>query len=263
LPNILSLMPIRADGAVMPVLCRVLALRRAPLRIFAKRQRPLLNSGADGKIYLGAALSSSSRKKLRQHRRRLAERGALTSRTHLTLTDICAAFEDFLTLEASGWKGRRGDALSRTSSDVAYARGMIAALAARSDVRIYALYLDDRPVSMQIVLCAGAAAFTWKTAYDENLHDFSPGMLLLEDYTTAFLADPRIAFVDSCSFDDSGYMAVWSEREALADLWIDAHRGGSPGFALCAQAQYLMVALRDRLKRLYGTGMRTWKKLTS
>ena len=36
---------------------------------------------------------------------------------------------------------------------------------------------------------AGAVAFTWKTAYDEQFHDFSPGMLLLEDYTAAFLAD--------------------------------------------------------------------------
>ena len=52
---------------------------------------------------------------------------------------------------------------------------------------------------MQIVLRAGPTAFTWKTAYDEALRDFSPGMLLLEDYTAAFLADPSIATVDSCS----------------------------------------------------------------
>ena len=50
---------------------------------------------------------------------------------------------------------------------------------------------------MQIVAARRAAAFTWKTAYDETFHDFSPGMLLLEDYTAAFLADHTIAFVNS------------------------------------------------------------------
>ena len=51
---------------------------------------------------------------------------------------------------------------------------------------------------MQLVVRAGTAAFTWKTAYDERFRDFSPGMLLLEDYTAALLADERIAFADSC-----------------------------------------------------------------
>ena len=59
-------------------------------------------------------------------------------------------------------------------------------------------------------------------------------MLLLEDYTAAFLQDKSIAFVDSCSFDDSGFMSAWSERQPVADLWIDARRGGSLTFrVLC------------------------------
>ena len=90
---------------------------------------------------------------------------------------------------------------------------------------------------MQIVGRAGAAAFTWKTAYDEQFQDFSPGMLLLEDYTAAFLADETIASVDSCSLDDSGYMAAWTERQPVADLWIDARRGGSLAFRVLSALQ--------------------------
>ena len=39
-----------------------------------------------------------------------------------------------------------------------------------------------------------------------------------------------IAFVDSCSFDDTGFMSAWTERQPVADLWIDVRRGGSLAF---------------------------------
>ena len=63
------------------------------------------------------------------------------------------------------------------------------------------------------------------------MNDYSPGMLLLEDYTDAFLADPSIANVDSCAYDETSFMAAWRERQAMADVWIDARRGGSLEFA--------------------------------
>lgn len=260
LPNILSATPIRADGATMPILRHVMPARRAERHIFALWQRPLLQSDMDGGAYLAVAMSSSSRKKLRQHRRRLAERGVLSSHTYLSAPDVCAAFEQFLVLEAAGWKGRRGDALNCSPSDAAFARDMMATLSARGDARIYALCLDERPVCMQIVLRSGAAAFTWKTAYDENLHDVSPGILLLEDYTKALLADSAIAFVDSCAFDETSFMSVWRERETLAHIWIDARRGGSLGFSTCAWMQGVLLRLRSHVKQLYKTGIRTWKK---
>jgi Acetyltransferase (GNAT) domain len=57
---------------------------------------------------------------------------------------------------------------------------------------MHTLSLDARPLSMQIILQCGAAAFTWKTAFDEEFSDFSPGMLLFEDYTAVLLVDPRL-----------------------------------------------------------------------
>jgi CelD/BcsL family acetyltransferase involved in cellulose biosynthesis len=104
---------------------------------------------------------------------------------------------------------------------------------------------------MQIVLRAGPAAFTWKTAYDENWRDASPGMLLLEDYTAAFLADNTIAYVDSCAFDETSFMAAWSEREDTAALWIDCRPGRSTAFAALTRAQKTYLALRAAAKRRY------------
>lgn len=252
LPKIVSLGTMSTDTATMAALYRVLAARRSPLRIFAAWSRPKLASDLDGASYMRRALSSSSRKKLRQHRRRLADGGMLRFSIISKAEEVRQAFEDFLTLEAAGWKGRRRTALLSRTSDADFARAMIAALAAEGHAYIYALTLDTKPVSMQIVLRAGHAVFTWKTAYDEGFGDFSPGMLLLEDCTAALLADEGIEHVDSCAFDDSGYMAAaWGERAAIARLWFDARAGRSRVFSLLGGLQALKLALRGRAKAIY------------
>jgi CelD/BcsL family acetyltransferase involved in cellulose biosynthesis len=251
LPKIVSLETMGTDTATMAALSRVLAARGRPSRIFAAWSRPKLASDLDGASYMGRALSSSSRKKLRQHRRRLADGGLLEFSIISEAEEVRQAFEDFLTLEAAGWKGRRRTALLSRTSDANFARGMIGALAAEGHAYIYALTLDAKPVSMQIVLRAGSTVFTWKTAYDERFRDFSPGMLLLEDCTAAWLTDEGIDHVDSCAFDDSGYMAVWGERAAIARLWLDVRSGRSLVFALLSRLQALKLALRSRAKAIY------------
>lgn len=258
LPKIVALDAMGTGGATMAALTRVLAARGGASCILRQASRPKLASELDGKRYMEKALSSSSRKKLRQHRRRLGEKGALETRIVTEPDAVCAALEDFLKLEASGWKGRQHTALLSDAADAAFARAIIAGLAPRGDACIHALTLDGRPVSMQIVLRAGPAAFTWKTAYDEALHEFSPGMLLLEDYTAAFLADAGIAFVDSCAFDDSGFMAAWSERQPIAHLWIDARRGGSLIFAILTRLHKGFSALRAHAKEVYLASKRKW-----
>src|SRR3954453_4507273 len=101
---------------------------------------------------------------------------------------------------------------------------------------------------MQIVARAGAAAFTWKTAYDESFRDFSPGMLLLEEYTASLLADPGVAYVDSCAQDETSFMSVWTERKSVADLWFDARRGGSLSFRSLGALQVSYRELRASAK---------------
>jgi hypothetical protein len=260
LPKLIALDQIASDGPTMQALTRVLAARGGAAVVLAEARRPMLKPGLDGKQYFEMALSSSSRKKLRQHRRRLEEKGALALKSCSEPAAVAQAFDEFLQLEAAGWKGRRGTALLCSAAEAAFARGMVAALAARGKTAVHALYLDGKPVSMQIVLRAGAAAFTWKTAYDEAMNDFSPGMLLLEDYTKAFLADASVASVDSCAYDESGFMSVWTDRAAIAQAWIDVRRGSSFSFLALGRLQKTFLGLRAVAKEKYLTWRRAWKK---
>jgi CelD/BcsL family acetyltransferase involved in cellulose biosynthesis len=260
LPTLISLDPIRLDGPTMQTLVRVLNARGAEPCVLNQSRRPILLSQLDGKQYFEKVMSSSSRKKLRQHRRRLEEKAELENRIATTPDNISAAFEDFLALEAAGWKGRGGTALLSSQSEADFARRMVAALAARGDAAVHALYQQGRAVASQVVLRAGPVAFTWKTAYDESLGDYSPGMLLLEDYTAAFLADKSIALVDSCAFDDSSFMSVWSEREMIGQVLLDARTGNPLTFRIVAFLHKRSLAVRAVAKKLYLLGRRRWKK---
>ncbi len=260
LPKAIALDQMRMDGATMQALARVLDARGAAPFVLAEARRPILKTGLDGKQYFEQALSASSRKKLRQHRRRLAEKGELVLDVYTEPQAVRLAFEEFLALEAGGWKGRRGTALAAVADEAAYARAMVANLAERGDACVYALSLDGRPVSIQVVLRAGSTAFTWKTAYDEAMHDHSPGMLLLEDYTKAFLADDTILSVDSCAFDESGFMSVWSDRQVIGQVWIDARPGRSLRLLARGVLQKSFLDLRAVAKAGYLSWRRKWKK---
>jgi len=250
LPKAVMLNAMSAEGATAEALTRVLAERGSTFSRLKEAKRPKLVTGGDPNEYLTQSLSSSTRKKLRQYRRRLAERGELKSVVRSAPEDIQKAVDAFLQLEAEGWKGRRGTALLSSPSDAAFARSMLAAFARSGEAFIHALELDGRPVSMQVVLRAGPAAFTWKTAYDEALGDMSPGMLLFEDYTKSFLENGEIASVDSCAYDETSFMAGWQERQAVADMMICAKRGPSAAMlcAGCVNRQYR--ACRESAKQI-------------
>lgn len=259
LPKIAALDAMSTESPTMEALARVLAARGSPPCVLEQFCRPKLASALDGKSYLEKALSSSSRKKLRQHRRRLAEKGTLSNAILSDPDDVARALEDFMHMEAAGWKGRQGTALLNDLGSAAFMRKSIVGMATRGCASIHALYLDGRPISMQIVVRAGSAAYTWKTTYDEQYRDFSPGMLLLEDYTVAFLADKSIAYVDSCSHDDSGFMSAWTERQAVADIWIDARRGGSVAFWLLSTLQKRYRDARALAKDAY-LAAQNWRR---
>jgi hypothetical protein len=260
LPKIIALDTMGVGEPTYDALVRVLEARGTAPCVFDRVRRTKLASALDGKAYLENALSSSTRKKLRQHRRKLSEKGALTSTIATEPEPVRQALEGFLAMEASGWKGREGTALASDEGDAAFMRGAMAALAGHGNAAVHSIYLDGKPVSMQLVARAGAAAFTWKTAYNETFHDFSPGMLLLEDYTAAFLTDKSIAFVDSCSFDDTGFMSAWQERQEVADLWIDARRGGSLEFRALSGLQKSYRDARAATKTLYLQWRKSRKK---
>jgi len=162
---------------------------------------------------------------------------------------VCAALEDFLRMEAAGWKGRRATALLSDERAATFTRNFVRSLANEGLATIESLYVGNRPVAMQVLLRSGHTAFTWKVAYDQDFRDFSPGILLLQDLTAALLAEPQISRTDSCCYDENSYIGeFWKERQPVADMLIDLRRGGSLAFLSTLFFERSFRAVRGHLK---------------
>lgn len=231
LPRLICANQIPTDGAVF--LALVAAVERQGGRIVAleHRQRARFDAPKAGQTAPAQPLSSKRRAELRRHRKRLAERGDLRHVSYRKPEEVRAAFQEFLDLEAAGWKGRasrQGRAIRNAPSLRAFAETMIVGLARDGCAGIEALRLDGRAIAMNIWLRSGRTAFGWKMAYDEDYAKSGPGSLLMDAMPETVFANGDIDTIDSCERDRSAALAqIWPERRAIADFLIDVTPGGS------------------------------------
>ncbi|WP_440981540.1 GNAT family N-acetyltransferase, partial [Shinella sumterensis] len=135
--------------------------------------------------------------------------------------DIRVRMEEFLLLEASGWKGRSRTAMINDRYRAAFAREAITNLAETDGVRIHTLDLDGRAIASMVVFLMGGEAYTWKTAYDEEFAKYSSGKLLVAELTEWHLDDANILRSDSCAVPDHPVMSrFWEEREDMGTLVV-------------------------------------------
>ena len=196
----LHLPKLPADGPAVAALDRVLAARPRPHYTAQQESRALLSGDVTAAAYLEAAMSAKKRKELRRQHNRLAEEGALTFERLEDGAGIPAWTDEFLTLEAAGWKGAGGSALASAPGTRDFFSQALAGAAAAGRLERLALRLDGRAVAMLANLITAPGAYSFKTAFDEDYARFSPGMLLqLENL--ALLERPDIAWADSCAVE--------------------------------------------------------------
>lgn len=172
------------------------------------------------------ALPRRKRKELGRQMRRLGELGTLSVETASEPGLVAARFEEFLTLEAAGWKGARGTALARDPASATFARAAVAGGVAEGRCRIHSIRLDDRPVAMLVSFLSGDLAATWKIAHDEAHARFSPGAQLMLEAAASLLAEPGLRRIDSCAA--AGHPMIdhlWPGRLDVATLVVMPARG--------------------------------------
>lgn len=258
LPQVLVLPDMRLEGQMARVLRSVAETRQLSLITVAEVERPVLDSELEGDAYLKASLRPHHVREFRRLRRRLEELGAVAHEVARGPEEVRTAMESFLALEAAGWKGRKGTAMTVDRFQAAFAREAVHRLAERDMCRIHSLTLDGRVIASLVVFVEQGVAYTWKTAYDESLSTFSPGTLLMLEVTRQHLEDPNIQFTDSCAVPDHPVMSrLWSERMRMGTLIIGltpaadkAARQAASQMHLYREARNVMRGLRDKARRL-------------
>ncbi|WP_245414348.1 GNAT family N-acetyltransferase [Mycoplana dimorpha] len=258
LPPVLVMPDLRLDGR-FATLARAVAIgRNLPLTVTETYRRPMLESLLDGPTYLKQAISPAHYRELQRQWRKLGELGELSYHVARQPGDIRLRMEQFLLLEANGWKGRGRTAMINDRYRAAFAREAVTNLAEVDSVRIHTLDLDGRAIASMIVFLAGGEAYTWKTAYDEEFARFSPGKLLVAELTEWHLDDANIVRSDSCAVPDHPVMSrFWEEREDMGTLVIGLHQNRDRDVRQVAAQLHLYRStrnvarlLRDKIRAL-------------
>jgi len=143
------------------------------------------------------------------------------------------AIDDFLALEASGWKGEAGTALA-TSGDAAWFRAVCAEFARRDRLQLLALEAAGQVVAMQCNISADDSLFNFKVAFDERFKRYAPGIQLELEAIRVFQEAREERLMDSCAEPDNELInRLWRDRQPITTLVVGPS-GATGGLARSA-----------------------------
>ena len=251
LPNVMMLPDMPLDGAAAAAIRAAAISSDLPMNVINESSRPVLNATVDADEHFANAVSGHHRRNYNRLRRRLGERGTLTFEIARQPDEMRSAMETFLTLEMMSWKGRARTAMASDRYQAAFAREALHLLAERDMVRITTLKLDGETIASLVVLLVGGVAYTWKTAFDETLKEFSPGILLMIDTTRHLLDDPNVQWADSCAVENHPVMSrMWNETRDYGTIIIGLLPGTDRAVNQTSRHLHLYRGTRSFAKRI-------------
>ena len=205
-----------------------------------------------------ALISGKRRRGLRRQRTRLSEQGAVTFRALAPGEDCAEWLTRFLELEARGWKGKAGTALSCHPAHERFFRAMSTKAHAGGRLLMVALELDGRPIAIKHNVFSGGHGAAFKTAFDEEFGRFSPGVLLELESIERFHARPGLLSVDSCA-DEDRFMVneLWHARREIHSLLFATDAGAALAVSIVPLVRYFRQLSEGGLKRMDLSGAAT------
>jgi CelD/BcsL family acetyltransferase involved in cellulose biosynthesis len=245
---LVELRSIAADGPVHQLLLQELDARRRTFWLADWSTRALFEPSHDAEAYLRDAISGLALKEVRRKERRLAEQGRLVWRELAPGEDARPWLEDFLRLEASGWKGREGSAIACAVPEREFFLAAASAAHARNRLMLLGLFLDDRPVALKCNFLCGDGGFAFKIAFDEAYRAFSPGFLLEVENVRRLHRRADLRWMDSCAASQHAMInRLWPGRRTMATVLFSTGRG--PGDLLVALMPLFRWGLRKLTRR--------------
>ena len=240
-----------ADGPVARLLRENPGLSGMPPVTLARWRRAALDATQTSDEWFGT-FNSKRRRYWRSQWRQLEKRGALAFERLDASQDVTAWTEEFLRLEAAGWKGRAGTALLCDAHNAAFARAMIRAFHTHGQLRFWRLRLDGRAIASLFALVSQDTLWLGKIAYDETLRRQSPGVMLMLEVTRDILADPAIRLADSCAVPNHPMIDhLWHERLELVDMLVPLPGVSRRRFSFIAAAEGMRRTARETARRAW------------
>lgn len=219
------------------------------LAVFREEQysRALFRVAPGEDRYNPPKVSAKGRREFRRRQQRLAEHGVLEYRELGPDDDLDLWLDQFLKLEASGWKGQQGTALKCSDEDRRFFLEVCHQAFRRGRLFLTAITLNGSPLAMQCNYMAHDGCFAFKTCFDERYEHYSPGSLMLFESVSHLSAKRGLYWMDSCSSPASAIAnRLCSERKEIQSTIISA--GDLAGKAIV----WALPGLREIKKKLTG-----------
>jgi CelD/BcsL family acetyltransferase involved in cellulose biosynthesis len=205
------------DGYFYGALVESILAAGLPWMVTDAYMRPALVRGRDPR----ERFNSNTRNNLRRNETRLRAHGELTSVRLAAGDDLQKWIDDFIRLEASGWKGRAGTAIGCREDDRRFFGEVFAEAFRRERLVITGLDLAGKPLARHVMLSAGEGCFSLKLGYDEAHEKCSPGMLAELDNVRQFMETPGPRWIDSNTARESqGYGRVWKDCRTVQRIAV-------------------------------------------
>ncbi len=205
------------------------------------QERAVLRRRATADGYV--TLKAKHRREMERKRRRLEDELGAALETVDRAAD-CEAVEEFLRLEASGWKGRTGTAVASLERDAQFFRTICRSFRELGRLHLLSLQANGQLVAMACNVRAGEGVFCVKIAFDERWRRSSPGALLMLDHVSWFHREAGATWMDSCVQPGNELVnRLWPDRRGIVTLALPAK---SPGGRLARAVITGAVRLRNR-----------------
>ncbi|MBO6550429.1 MAG: GNAT family N-acetyltransferase [Rhizobiales bacterium] len=185
-----------------------------------KRAVALPGHSTDLKTYI-KGWSSKKKRNMRSRKKKLIALGELTFEI-LASTDpgYKSALANVLELEKKGWKGQQRTALLSQATTKKFAENAFKPNVTSPHINLALMRLNNHIIAGQINLISQNCAFFIKSAYDESLSSFGPGLILYKWVLQKMLDENCYIELDSCANANHVLEDIWLERKKVQDVMI-------------------------------------------
>jgi hypothetical protein len=195
------------------------------------------------------SISSRFRSFLRRRRKKLLDKGEVTTEHFQEGPGLSARLDEGFALEQGGWKGRAGTAIAQ-SEDTLLFYTQLAQYAERDGyLSLHFLKLDGKAVAFQYGLAYKDSYYLLKPAYDETVPEASPGQLLMEE-VLKYCVDNGLT-----TYEFLGPAAMWKlkwTRQTTNHTWLFIFRKSAYGRLLCNYKVRWVPATKGLIMRWVG-----------
>jgi hypothetical protein len=250
----LDLARVRQDSPIWTVLQHGLegyVVRRGLLH-----RGSVLNVKGDFDSYL--ATLGNMRSNLKRYRKKLERRGRVSIDIRTGSAASADFLDEFLTLEASGWKGRSGTALLNQPDSVPFHMALIRNFAAQERLEWHTIRVNECLVAARMALRCGNALLFPKIAFDEAFAECRPGSILTEETLRNAFSRPDITELDFVTASEAHQFWHLPQRE-----YADVHlvRRSVHGVAFQLPSVLMRSAYQTRVRPWIPTFLRiAWRQ---